>query len=111
MHVATRAHILSRFQREGRGEAGRPAEGRPLVLVEQVVAPLDRSAQGALARLDVAPAAHQETEAVVETRRHLRERQRPEARRGQLDRERDAVERRADRGDVGDVVRRRREAR
>ena len=75
-----------------------------LLVVEQVVAPVDQRAQRLLARQRRAIAAGQQTEAIGQPRRDLLDRQRAHARGGQLERERNAVEALADAGDRRRVV-------
>ncbi len=69
------------------------------------MAPFDGGAQGALARRGGPLARGQQPEPVIEARADLLHRQRPDPGRGELDRQRHAVERTADRGDDGGVVR------
>ena len=61
-------------------------------LAEQVVAPVDRAAQRLLARGQVARAARQQREPLARAVEHRLRRQQPDARRGQLDRERQPVQ-------------------
>ena len=70
-----------------------------LALVEQIVAPIDERAQRLLPRQDVAAAAGEHAEALVEPLAQLARAEHLDARRGELDGERDAVEPPADVGD------------
>src|SRR5437764_3441179 len=81
--------------RRERAAAGKDAELREeplLVLAEQVVAPVERGSQRLLVLRRVAAAAGQELEAVAETGEHRGRRQELRPGRGELDRERQAVE-------------------
>ena len=69
---------------------------RALALVEQVVAPVDERAHGLLARQRRAIAAGEDAEALVSRSARLWTRHGLDARRGEFDRERDAVETAAD---------------
>ena len=68
---------------------------------EQVVAPIDRGAQGLLARQGGAAAAGQQAKGIVQPRGDLLDAEHLHAAGGQLDRERNAVEPAADLGDGG----------
>ncbi len=96
-----RAHFLGGGQAERPGEDGKPRPQPPLGGRAQLVRPLDRRAQrlvpGQRARL----AAGQHGEPVVEPVDAARQRQRAQLDRGQLDRQRDAVEPLAQPDDVG----------
>jgi hypothetical protein len=87
------------------GENGEPAQQCPLVLVEQVVAPVDQRAQGLLARKRAAVAPCQQLEAVTQVERDLLDRHRPYAGGSELDGQREAVEAAADFGNPRDVLR------
>ena len=69
-----------------------PTENHALVLVQQVVAPVEGRPQGLVAARGPARATDQHRENVVETLGQLAERQHPHLGRGQLDRQRQAVE-------------------
>ncbi len=104
VELAAGAHVLDRLELEAAGEDREPPEQRPLVRVEQVVAPLERRGQRLLARRRrVAPAA-EHAEAIVEPLGDRRRAQRSDAARGELERERQAVEAEADAGDVHRVL-------
>ena len=85
-------HVFGCLQVPTAGEDGQSFEGLPLRLVEQVVRPVDHGAQRPLAGQGSPVPAGQDAEPIVEFGLDLADRQRSEAGRGQLDRERDAVE-------------------
>src|SRR5207244_2238916 len=89
-------HRFDRLEVEGRGEDAEPAEEHALGVVEQLVAPLDRREQRLLPREGGAGAAGQQPAAVVEPVGEPLERERPDARRRELERERKPVEAAAD---------------
>ena len=68
--------LLDPFEPEPAGEHREAPEQAPLVVVEQVVAPVERRAQRLLARQRGAAAAGEQAEAVVEPRGDLLDRQR-----------------------------------
>ena len=84
-------------------EDGEAREERLLVGAEQVVAPVDRRAERLLARGQVARAAGEEVEALLEPGEQRLRGEQLGARGGELDREREAVEADADLGDRGRV--------
>ncbi len=84
-------------------EDGEAREERLLVGAEQVVAPVDRRAERLLARGQVAWAAGEEVEALLEPGEQRLRREQLRAGGGELDREREAVEADADLGDRGRV--------
>ena len=86
-------------------EDGEPSEERALRRVQQVVAPGDGPAQGALSLGDIAGAARQERQAPVEPGEDRHRIEELAAGRSQLDREREAVEADADGGDRRCVLR------
>ena len=86
------ADVFGRLEARPAGEGGQPPEDDPLRLGQQVVAPVDRGAQRLVTSGRGPAAARQEPEPVVEAGRDLLDRERPHPRRGELDRERDAVE-------------------
>ena len=93
---------------ERRGEHGEPPERDLLVVGEQIVRPRHRRQQRAVPFLRAARSTGEEPEPFVETAGDLRGRHRPNARRGELDRQRDPVEVPADlhhRRDVAGVDR------
>ncbi len=92
-------HRLGRLQGEAADEDGQPAEQRPLLAGQQVVAPGDRVAQGPLPRRGVARAPRQQGQAVRQPGQQGRRSEHLGAGRRQLDRQRQAVEGTADPGD------------
>ena len=84
------------LERESVHEDPQPPEERALALVEQVVAPIDQGAQRLLARKDVAAAAGEHPEALVEPFAQLFWAEHLHARSRQFDRQRNAVEPAAD---------------
>ncbi len=98
-HVA--GHLLGGLQRPAAGEHRQVRERAPLALVQQVVAPLDRRPQRALALGRVARAAGQQVEPAAEALEDRRRGEQPRAGGGELDGERQAVEPPADLGDRG----------
>ena len=90
---------LGRVERERPGEDAEPAQDAPAPAVEEVVAPVDRRGQGLLPGQRGPRAAGEQPEAVVEVARRSARRSAPAAGRGQLERQRDAVEPPADLGD------------
>jgi hypothetical protein len=90
------AHDLRRFERETAGEDGQTREQRLLAFGEKREAPVDRRAQSAMTRDRGARAAAENREPVFELRRDLFGREHADARRGELDRQRHAVEPPAD---------------
>ena len=97
--VVARAHRFGRVERAAAGEHREPLEHAPLVVEEQVVAPLDDGAQRLLAGERGAGAAGEQPEAVVEPGRELADRDGPDPPGRQLDREREPVEPGADLAD------------
>ena len=87
-------------------EHAESAQQRAFGRVEQLVAPVDRRSQRLQPRQRAALAAGQQAEAVGQPGGDVLDRQDAHARRGQLDRERDAVEVLADLGDVPERCRR-----
>ena len=99
------AHLLDGVELEPAGEYGQPPEEHRFVGLEQVVAPLQRRRQRLLPRRRGVAAVAQDPEAVVEPLRDRRRAQRAESTRGELERERQAVESQADARDIlGDVL-------
>ena len=92
-HVERAEHRLGRRERRAAGEGGQRPEAALVVGEQQVVAPADRRPQRPAALGLAARRVAQHGEAVVEPARDLLDGQRPRARRGELDRERQAVER------------------
>ena len=93
------AHGQHRRRAEGAAEDAQPPEQPALRLAQQVVAPVERRAQRAVAVGQVGGAAGEQAEAVVEPAQHRLRRQQPHARRGELDGERQPVEPPAELGD------------
>ena len=82
--------------RRAGAEDRQPPREPALGLVQQVPAPVDDGAQRAVARERGAAAAGEQPEAVVQALGELADRQRAQPRRGQLEREREAVQAAAD---------------
>ena len=101
--AVTGAHRLDRGEVEAPGEDGQAAKERPLVVREQLVAPLEGRLERLLARRRRAAARAQQPEAVVQPLCDRVRPQRAEAGRGELDREREAVEPVADANHVAGV--------
>ncbi len=99
-----RAHGLRRLEGRSPGEHGQAAEDRPLRLGQQVVAPVDRRPQRLVPGDGGPAAAGQQAEPVVEAGRDLLDRERPDARGGELDGERDAVQATAELGDRARIL-------
>ena len=78
-------------RRAGR-EDGEPCQQRPLVLVEEVVAPVDGLPQRLLSRREIARPAREESEALVEPLAQHTRRECSDPRSGELDRERQSVD-------------------
>ena len=99
MSTIAAADGLGRGERAAAGEDGEAREERLLVGAEQVVAPVDRRAERLLAGGQVARAAGEEVEALLEPGEQRLGREQLRTRGGELDRERQAVEADADLGD------------
>jgi hypothetical protein len=82
-----------------------------LLVVEQAVAPLDRAAQRAMARGDVACPAGEELQSLIQSTEHRLGREDPDAGGGKLDAEWQPVESQADLGDAVQFLLRGSEAR
>ena len=93
------ADLLHRFERPAFVEAREPAQQQLFRRVEQRVAPADRRAQRALAEREVAIARRQQVERMIEPLQQRGGLEHAHPRRGQLERQRQAVELPADRGD------------
>ena len=89
-------HLLGVAERAAAGEGGEPGEGLLLGRCEQLVAPVDRRAQRALALGQVSGAAGQQRQALRQALEDLAGRERLDARGGELERERQIVEATAD---------------
>ena len=98
------AHTLDGVELEAAAEGCKPTKQRPLVWLEEVVAPLQRRLECLLpCRRRMAPRA-EHAEAVVESLRDRRGTECSQAPRGELQRERQAVESKADTGNVHRVL-------
>ena len=109
-HVETKLaiRVADRQRAVGRAAAdehGEPSEEGALLCVQQVVAPRDGPAQGALSLGDIAGAARQERQASVEPGEDCRRIEELGAGRSQFDREREAIEADADGRDRRCVLR------
>ena len=112
VHVQIAMRIADRFRtldRTGTGEHREPAKEPPFGLAEQLVAPVDRLAEGLLPDGKVAPAAGQDVEAALEAGSNLHGGQDAGARRRQLDCERQAIDAGTNLRDCCRVLRRQRE--
>ena len=94
------AHTLGGVERAPAREDGQPGECSPLFLVQQVDAPGDRLPEGLLPRRQVSRAAGEQAEPRFEPLEQRLRRQCPDACRGQLDCEWQAVDAAADLADV-----------
>ena len=99
-----RAHRLASVDGEAALEHAESTQQRAFWRVEQLVAPVDRRPQRLQPRQRPALAACPPGEAVGKLSRNALDRQNADARGGQLDRERDAIEVLADLGHTGGVV-------
>ena len=95
LEIAT-AHAVGGGERPAAGEDREPREQALLHRRKQVVAPQQRVAQRALAGGYVARTAGQQLQPALQASEDLRGRERPDPRRGELDRERQPIEPRAD---------------
>ena len=102
---------LGSLQRPPPDEDAQPPEEDLLGWSEQVVAPGDRVAQGLLSRRQVTRPPRQRRQAALQPRQQRRRRQELDARRGQLDRQRQPVQPADDLGDGLGILRRQGEAR
>ena len=80
------------FEREIASEHAEPAQDRALFFREQLIAPVQRSAERLVPGQSSAPAGRQKPEAIVEMRRQVPHTKDADTRRCQLERERDTVE-------------------
>jgi len=87
---------LGSVERPAAGEHADSAEAGLFLGLEQVVAPRDRAAQGSLPLGRVPPAARQQGQAAIEALEDLLRRERPHARCGQLEGEREMIHAPAD---------------
>ncbi len=85
------------------GKHGEPGKSLPLRLREEVDAPVDRLPKRLLPSRQIAWAAPQQRQVLRETNPQHGQRQRPDARRGQLDRKWKPVDTSTDRTDIGFV--------
>ena len=90
---------LNRCQRDATLEDGQAGQQPLLLLGQQRVAPVERGAQRLLACRQIARAAGEEGQATVQARQERRQGEELGARRGELDRQRQAVEAAADGGE------------
>jgi hypothetical protein len=86
------ADRLGRFQLEPAREHRHPPQRLAFRLAEQAEGPVHRGLQGLLPRHDVPAAAGEQPEPLIQPGAHLAQRHRLQPGRGQLDRQRDAVE-------------------
>ena len=100
---AVSAHALGGAEGASARKHSEPGEQLLLLRLQQVVAPVDRRANRALALGQVSGAALQELETVVEPLEHRLWRQHADAGGGKLDRQRQALERFADLGNRSGV--------
>ena len=98
------ADCVYRFQGAASDKHGEPPEQFLLVGGEQVMAPIDRPAQRLLPCRQVARPAHEKAQPMAELREHALRRQHPHPRRGEFDRQRQAVEPVADLRHRGSVL-------
>ena len=101
---AAGGHGFGGIEREAPGEHAQPVEHPSLGLVEQVVRPVDRGAERLVALGRAALAAREQAEALVEALGELGRREHRDPCRGELDRERHAVESSAHLRDRGGVA-------
>ena len=95
---------LDRIERNGPCEDSESAEHIPGVRTEEVVAPVDRGAQGAVPGREVRSVAGKQGEALAQSLRRAFRAEDTDAGRGELDRQREPVERAADPRHRGRVV-------
>ena len=107
VEVVAGAHALDRLELEATGEDREPPKQRPLVRLEQVVAPLQRGAEGLLPGRRCAARGAEHAEAGVESLGDRGRTERSQAPGCELERQRQAVEPKADAGDVHSVLARR----
>ncbi len=98
------------LQREAVGKDREPSEKAALLRRQQIVTPVDGRAHRLLARKRGAAAAAQDAKPFVQALGEIVDRQHPDARRSQLDGERDAVQSPANLADDGRVAVRKRES-
>src|SRR5579871_162826 len=99
------ADALCGFQGPAANEDGKPRQQLAFGRGKQVVAPTDRSFHGCLPGYRSARPIRQNAKELVETARQLIQRERLDARGSKLDRQRNAVEARADSHDGAGVLR------
>ena len=80
------------LQREIADEYAEPTQDRSLFFREQLIAPVERSAEGLVSGQSGSPAGRQKPEAIVEMRRQVPHTKDADTRRCQFERQRDAVE-------------------
>ena len=98
-------HVAGGLQAEIAHEPTQATEPEPLLLVEQVVAPVDGGLQGLMPVACRPGVVHQQAEPLVEPLHDLGRRHHAQPRHGELDRQRYAVEAPAEIDDVADVRR------
>jgi hypothetical protein len=89
--VSAAAHRGRRGQGEPAGEHRQPGEHPPLLLGQQVITPADRGLQRLVPRAGPRPPPGQQPELIGQAGRDLLRRQHAHPRRGQLDRQRQAI--------------------
>jgi hypothetical protein len=92
LRLARAAHRFRSFERETSRENGKTPEEHALLVVQELVAPVDQRTQCLLARERGLVVASQQAEPVVEARRDVFDGKRPRSRGGKLDRKRNAVQ-------------------
>ena len=92
-HVEGCQDVLDPGERSAVGEAAECPQSALIIGEQQVIAPRDRRLEGALPVGSAAGRVTQQGEAVVQSSADLGDRQRPRPRRGELDRQREPVER------------------
>jgi hypothetical protein len=97
-------HGNRRVEQEISGKHGKVAQHPRLRLRQQVIAPIERRAQRLVPRQRRPPAGGQKFEPVIQQRGDLRRPHHDGVGRGEFDRERDAVQSPADRGNGAEVL-------
>ena len=92
-HLERGQYVLDPGERRAISEAAECPQAALIIREQQVVAPGDRRLEGALPIGSAAGRVTQQGEAVVQSSADLGDRQRPRPRRGELDRQREPVER------------------
>ena len=104
VQLVPRAHLLDGVQSGAAQEDGEAPEERPFVIGQQLVAPVDRSAQRLLPLRAIAAAAGEKIQPVAQARQHRLGSEDVDPRRGQLDRQGEAVQPRADLRNGGRIL-------